>query len=1042
MEKQKTFSAQGLTRRLMLSFFFFLASTLAFAQTEASGTIVDNTGEPIIGATVMEKGTSNGTVTDIDGNFRLKTASGSTLVISYIGFATQELPAQAGMQITMTDDTNELNEVVVTGYQVQRKADLTGAVSVVNVDELQKQNENNPMKALQGRVPGMNISADGNPSGAATVRIRGNGTLNDNDPLYIIDGVPTKAGMHELNGNDIESIQVLKDAASASIYGSRAANGVIIITTKKGKDGKVRVDFDGSIAASMYAHRMKVLNAEQWGQAFWQARVNDHLDPNNNNLGYRFDWGYDQQGNPQLNSVIMSKYLDAANTVEAANTDWFDESTRTGVVQNYNVSVSNGNERGSAFFSLGYYKNLGVIKTSDFERYSARMNTEYKLIGDVLSIGENFTLNRTSEVGAPGGFLENALQFNPNYPIYNTAGEFANLTGGYADRENPRSTLSRNADNRYTYWRTFGDVHLNLAPFKGFNLRTTFGIDYSQKQQRIFTYPLLNGNVARDENGVEAKQEHWMKWMWNAVATYNLEVGLHRVDALLGVELNRQDDVWFSGYRQNYDVLNTDYMWPSAGAEGTDKAYGSGSGFSLVSFFGKVNYTYADRYLASVTVRRDGSSRFGKNNKYGTFPSVSLGWRISEEAWMKNTKSWLDNLKLRASWGQTGNQEISNTARYTLYTTTGSLNFGGDSYNTGYDIQGSNGGRILDSGFKRNQIGNDNIKWETTTQTNIGLDFGFLGNSLYGSFDWYNKKTTDILVNMPGVGVMGEGSAMWINAGEMLNRGIELTLGYRGKAGDFQYDLTANLGTNRNKITKLPETIAARGTFGGNGVKSVVDHPMGAQVGYIFDGIFQNQEEVDNHAHQEGAGVGRMRFLDLNNDGYITEADQDWIYDPTPDFTYGLNAYLQYKNFDFTMFWQGMQGNDVITIDYKRQTDLWAGVNVPNLNKGIRVLDAWSPSNTGSTIPALTTMDTNNETRVSSYYVENGSFLKLRTIQFGYNLPTDLVKKLYMQRLRVYVSAQNLLTIKSKNFTGVDPEVPTFGYPIPLNVTFGLNVSF
>ena len=1042
MEKQKTFSAQGLTRRLMLSFLFLLASTLAFAQTEASGTIVDNTGEPIIGATVMEKGTSNGTVTDIDGNFRLKTASGSTLVISYIGFATQELPAQAGMQITMTDDTNELNEVVVTGYQVQRKADLTGAVSVVNVDELQKQNENNPMKALQGRVPGMNISADGNPSGAATVRIRGNGTLNDNDPLYIIDGVPTKAGMHELNGNDIESIQVLKDAASASIYGSRAANGVIIITTKKGKDGKVRVDFDGSIAASMYAHRMKVLNAEQWGQAFWQARVNDHLDPNNNNLGYRFDWGYDQQGNPQLNSVIMSKYLDAANTVEAANTDWFDESTRTGVVQNYNVSVSNGNERGSAFFSLGYYKNLGVIKTSDFERYSARMNTEYKLIGDVLSIGENFTLNRTSEVGAPGGFLENALQFNPNYPIYNTAGEFANLTGGYADRENPRSTLSRNADNRYTYWRTFGDVHLNLAPFKGFNLRTTFGIDYSQKQQRIFTYPLLNGNVARDENGVEAKQEHWMKWMWNAVASYNFEVGLHRADALLGVELNRQDDVWFSGYRQNYDVLNTDYMWPSAGAEGTDKAYGSGSGFSLVSFFGKVNYTYADRYLASVTVRRDGSSRFGKNNKYGTFPSVSLGWRISEEAWMKNTKSWLDNLKLRASWGQTGNQEISNTARYTLYTTTGSLNFGGDSYNTGYDIQGSNGGRILDSGFKRNQIGNDNIKWETTTQTNIGLDFGFLGNSLYGSFDWYNKKTTDILVNMPGVGVMGEGSAMWINAGEMLNRGIELTLGYRGKAGDFQYDLTANLGTNRNKITKLPETIAARGTFGGNGVKSVVDHPMGAQVGYIFDGIFQNQEEVDNHAHQEGAGVGRMRFLDLNNDGYITEADQDWIYDPTPDFTYGLNAYLQYKNFDFTMFWQGMQGNDVITIDYKRQTDLWAGVNVPNLNKGIRVLDAWSPSNTGSTIPAPTTMDTNNETRVSSYYVENGSFLKLRTIQFGYNLPTDLVKKLYMQRLRVYVSAQNLLTIKSKNFTGVDPEVPTFGYPIPLNVTFGLNVSF
>ena len=1029
-------------KRFLLSLALMFATVITYAQTEITGTVIDELGEGVIGATVMEKGTTNGSVTDFDGNFKLKVKAGSTLVVSYIGYQTVEAVAASGMKITLNPDAQTLNEVVVTGYQVQRKADLTGAVSVVSVDELQKQNENNPMKALQGRVPGMNISADGNPAGNATIRIRGEGTLNNNDPLYIIDGVPTKAGMHELNGNDIESIQVLKDAASASIYGSRAANGVIIITTKKGKDGKVRVDFDGSIAASMYAHRMKVLNAEQWGQAFWQARVNDHLDPNNNNLGYHFDWNYNAQGQPQLNGVTMSKYLDAQNTVEAANTDWFDESTRTGLVQNYNVSVSNGNERGSSFFSLGYYKNLGIIKTSDFERFSARMNTEYKLIGDVLSIGENFTLNRTSEVGAPGGFLENALQFNPNYPIYNTLGEYANLTGGYADRENPRSTLSRNADNRYTYWRTFGDVHVNLALFKGFNLRTTFGIDYSQKQQRIFTYPIPNGNVGRDENGVEAKQEHWMKWMWNAVASYNLEIGRHRADALLGMELNRQDDVWFSGYRQDFDVLNTDYMWPSAGAEGTDKAYGSGSGFSLVSFFGKINYTYADRYLASLTVRRDGSSRFGKNNKYGTFPSVSLGWRLSEEEWMKPTASWLNNLKLRASWGQTGNQEIDNTARYTLYTTTGSLNFGGDSYNTGYDIQGTNGGRILDSGFKRNQIGNDDIKWETTTQTNIGIDFGFLNGDLYGSFDWYNKKTTDILVNMPGVGVMGEGSAMWINAGEMLNRGTELTLGYRTKVGDLQIDLTGNIGTNRNEVTKLPETIAARGTFGGNGVKSVVNHPMGAQVGYIFDGIFQNQEEVDNHAVQEGAGVGRMRFLDLNNDGYITEADQDWIYDPTPDFTYGLNIYLQYKNFDFTMFWQGMQGNDVITLDYKRQTDLWAGVNVPNLNKGIRVLDAWTPANSSSTIPALTTMDTNNETRVSSYYVENGSFLKLRTIQLGYNLPDALVKKLYMQRLRLYVSAQNLLSIHGGSYSGVDPEVPTFGYPIPLNLTFGLNVSF
>ena len=416
----------------------FMVVSMTCAQTiEATGRVTDQTGEACIGATVMEKGTSNGTVTDFDGNFRISVKEGAVIVVSYIGYNSQELPAAQGMTVTMKEDALHLQEVVVTGYTTQRKADLTGAVSVVSVDELQKQNENNPIKALQGRVPGMNISADGTPSGAATVRIRGIGTLNNNDPLYIIDGVPTKSGMHELNGNDIESIQVLKDAASASIYGSRAANGVIIITTKKGKDGKVKIDFDASVAASFYANRLEVLNAEQWGQAYWQANVNDGLNPNNNNLGYHFDWGYDAQGNPQLYNVTMQKYLDEGNTVPAADTDWVKETTRTGVIQNYNVSVSNGGEKGSSYMSLGYYKNLGIIKHSDFERLSARINSDYKLIGNALTVGEHFTLNRTSEVSAPGGFLENVLQFNPSFPVYNTKGEYANLTGGYADRENP-----------------------------------------------------------------------------------------------------------------------------------------------------------------------------------------------------------------------------------------------------------------------------------------------------------------------------------------------------------------------------------------------------------------------------------------------------------------------------------------------------------------------------------------------------------------------------------------------------------------------------
>lgn len=1029
--------------RLLMSSALCAVCTMANAQqVNVSGVIKDATGETVIGASVMVKGTKTGTVTDFDGRFHVECTPGATLVISYIGYQTQEVKAADGMNVVLQEAANDLNEVVVTGYTTQRKADLTGAISVVSVDDIAKQNENNPIKALQGRVPGMNISADGSPSGTATVRIRGIGTLNNNDPLYIVDGIPTKAGMHELNGNDIESIQVLKDAASASIYGSRAANGVIIITTKKGKEGKIKVDFDGSIAVSTYAHKMKVLNAKEYGQVMWQAYVNDGMDPNTNGLGYRYDWGYNDQGTPVLNGISMKKYLDDAGTTPAADTDWFDETTRTGVIQQYNVSVSNGSDKGSSFFSLGYYKNLGIIKTSDFNRFSARMNTEYKLLKNkMLTVGEHFTLNRTSEVQAPGGFLQNVLQFNPSLPIYTEDGNYAGPVGGYPDRYNPVAVLERNKDNRYTYWRMFGDAYLNLNPFKDFNIRTTFGLDYSQKQQRFFTYPVTEGNVANNKNGVEAKQEHWTKWMWNAVATYNMQLGKNRIDLMAGMELNRQDDIYFSGYKEGFSILNPDYMWPDAGTT-NPQAYGGGSGYSLVSFFGKANYNYADKYMASFTIRRDGSSRFGKNNRYATFPSVSAGWRINQESFLKKA-SWIDDLKIRASWGQTGNQEIDNLARYTLYVSNYGVNEnGGQSYGTSYDIAGTNGGSTLASGFKRNQIGNDNIKWETTTQTDLGFDFAFFRNTLYGNFDWYFKKTKDILVNMPGIAVMGEGSSQWINAGEMENRGFEFNIGYRNQTHfGLKYDVTANISSYRNKITALPTTVAANGTFGGNGVKSVIGHPMGAQVGYVADGIFKSQEEIANHATQEGAGLGRIRWKDLTGDGKITEADQTWIYNPVPDFTYGFNIYLEYKNFDFTAFFQGVQGVDIIS-DLKKETDIWAGLNIGFLNKGKRLLDAWSATNPDSNVPALSLSDNNNEKRVSSYWVENGSYLKLRTIQFGYNFPQTIASKLAMQRLRMYVSAQNLFTIKSSSFTGVDPENPNYGYPIPLNITFGLNVTF
>ena len=1038
-------TGSGVSLRAILLWAAMLLSTMTFAQSDITGTVVDPEGEPIIGATVMEKGTSNGVITDIDGNFKMKVAAGTTLVFSYIGFNTQELPAQNGMQVQMKEDATELAEVVVVGYTTQRKADLTGAISTVSIDEMAKQNENNPMKALQGRVPGMNIAADGNPSGAATVRIRGIGTLNDNDPLYIIDGVPTKAGMHELNGNDIESIQVLKDAASASIYGSRAANGVIIITTKKGKDGKVKVNFDGSVAASFYTNKIETMNASQWGRAFWQANVNDGLNPNNNNLGYNYDWTYDAQGYPVLNRMTMDMFLDENASVRAGDTDWFKEITRTGVVQQYNLSVSNGNERGNAFLSVGYYDNKGTIKDSYFNRLSARANADYKLLDGIIAIGENFTINRTKGVDAPGGVLEHALEFNPNFPIYAENGKYAQALGAYSERENPLSMIENAKDNEYTQWRSFGDVHLSITPFKNFVVRTTLGMDYTQKEQRFFTYPIANGKVMRTESAVESKQEHTMRWMWNAIATYNLAIGKHRADVMVGTEINRMDYKMSSAKRYELAILNTDYMWPSAGA-GRQLAEGFGEGFSLVSYFGKANYTYNDKYLASFTIRRDGSSRFGSNNQYGTFPSFSAGWRISEEKFMEKTKGWLDNLKLRYSWGQTGNQEISNTARYTLYKSVVSTGLWNSSQaGSSYDIAGRNGGYDLANGYVRNQRGNEDIKWETSTQHNIGVDFSLLRGDVYGSFDWFNKKTTDILLFMDGIAAMGEGNGQWINAGEVKNNGWELSLGYRHHLNNgFSWDINGNISRYNNKVTRLPETVAASGRYGGNSKMTVIGHPMYSQVGFIADGIFKSQEEIDNHALQEGAALGRIRYKDLNGDGVITEDDQDWIYDPTPDFTWGLNIYLQYKDFDLTMFWQGVQGVDVDCRGFKSQTDFWANsnINVPYLNKGVRVLDAWTPANMDSNIPALTTADTNREGRISTYYIENGSYVKLRTIQLGYNLPKSFTDKLRLDRIRLYASAQNLLTIKGSKFTGADPENPGFNYPIPLNLTFGLNVSF
>jgi TonB-linked SusC/RagA family outer membrane protein len=477
------------------------------------------------------------------------------------------------------------------------------------------------------------------------------------------------------------------------------------------------------------------------------------------------------------------------------------------------------------------------------------------------------------------------------------------------------------------------------------------------------------------------------------------------------------------------------------GGTGLKDNGGLASSYSLLSYFGKVNYSYADKYLASVTMRYDGSSRFGKNNQFAVFPAFSLGWRVNQENFIKDNVSEISDLKFRFGWGQTGNSEISNNATQTIYSTNYA---GGDPTwrsldGTAYDLNGNKTG-TLPSGYQKVQSGNDNLKWEATTQTNIGLDFGFFNQSLYGSVDYFVKDTKDILVQPAYIAVVGEGGSQWLNGASMNNTGFEMVLGYRGKIGnDFKYDISGNIGTYKNKIVNLPDAVV--NTYGGNGLgDNILGHSWGARYGYVADGLFRTQDEVDNSAVQNGKGLGRMRFKDLNGDGTIDTKDQTWILNPTPACTYGLNFNFEYKGFDLTVFFQGV-GNVNVENVVKYSSDFWS-VRENNSNKGANLLNAWSPTNTSSTIPALTSSDANAEGRFSTYFIENGAYAKLRNLQLGYTIPKEITKKLSISNLHLYVSGQNLFTIKSKSFTGIDPESPSYGYPIPTMLTAGLNVSF
>ncbi len=1019
-----------------------LPFSFALAQEVVKGKVISTNKKPLQGVTVTVSETGTTTTTDKNGEYEIKnTEKGNTLIFSLTDYEGTELKVNnPEINITLTSiKEKSIDEVVMIGYTRQKKADITGAISVVDMKDINKQTEPNLVKSMQGRIAGVNITTDGSPSGGNTkILIRGVGTLNNTDPLYVIDGVPTKSGMHELNSNDIESIQVLKDAASASIYGSRAANGVIIITTKKGKKGKMRIDLNYYTAYSEYANKTKVLNAKQFGQVLWQANINDGINPNLNNLSYTFDWGV-QNGIPTLYNMYVPEYLDAAKTIKSTNTNWYNEISRTGQANSVDVEVSNSSEKGSYFFSTAYYNNDGIVKFTNFKRLSARINTSYNFFDGKLKIGENFTINRTGEVSDPG-VIDPALRALPIIPVHTVDGiGWGGPVGGMNDRQNPVRLLEYNKDNAYKNLRLFGNVYAELQPVKNLNIKSSFGVDYSNYYKRNLQRSYVSGYLQNTKNAVNIDQSTNDKWTWSNTAQYITKAGNHNFDILGGVEMYQDtfDNSWLR--KEGFLIENPDYMYPGAG---TGEAYNGGSStrYSLLSYFGKFSYDYDQKYLFSATLRYDGSSRFGKNNRFGTFPAFSAGWKISKENFFKNNISFISDFKIRLGWGQTGNQEISNQAVYALYL----ANYAGDnptwntSYGTAYDISGADSG-LLNSGFIAIQSKNDNLKWETTTQSNLGLDFGFFKQKLTGSIDLYKKVTDDILVLPPYLAIIGEGGNKWINGASMENQGIEFSLSYQNTTHfGLKYDISGNIAMNKNKITKLPDEV--KNNYGGNGTTdNILGRPINSMYGYVADGLFRTQNELDNSAEQPGKGLGRIRYADLNNDGVINDKDRTWIGNPNPSFTYGLSINLSYKNFDISTFWQGVADVDIINAK-KYQTDFWSVDDVGS-NKGTRLLNAWSPENPNSNIPAVTTVDSNAESRFSTYYVENGSYLKLRVLQIGYTLPKSVSDNYGISNFRLYTSVQNLWTIKSKNFTGVDPETPAFGYPLPLTVNFGINIS-
>ena len=1068
--------------RLLSLLVALLVSTATFAQFSGIvGTVTDENGEPVIGASVVEKGKpQNGTITNIDGQFTMNVSEGTMLVVSYIGFTNQEVAARNQMNVVLKEDQQTLQDVVVIGYGVQKKSVVTAAIAKVSADDLEGKTPVRIDNALKGLAAGVNVtSSSGQPGASPRVRVRGTGTINNSDPLYIVDGMPIEGGIDFLNPSDIESIEVLKDAASGAIYGARAANGVVLVTTKKGKVGKTSINYNFSQGWQTAWRRRDVTSATDYAIMQNELRMNGgqapiYADPYNL---------MDTNGDP----------------IKGFGTDWQDLVFNDNApVQNHEVSVSGASEKLNYYLSMGYYDQEGIVGgnygQSNYQRLSLRSNNIYSVYDataerdflNKLDVTVNLAYTRIKSTGISensewGSVLGSALYMSPIIAPTVTNKELADEMHAKYEETQGYELQRDAAGNYYTIPGTFGSYAemnnpmalLNMNPSKNwshkFVPKFSFDLQLWDNLKYHFNYSVdlsfwgsSSATLSKYYHSGNAKGEHtsasmsWNKgcnWQVENTLTYDKQFGKHSIGVVLGQSAMRNKSDYLGAERWNIINLEKPYMsYTNANVIyevdadgkliGTPFAEYNGWGgpnveHRLSSLFGRISYNYDEKYMLQATVRRDGSSRFGPENKYGTFPSVSVGWNIMNEKFMEQTQDWLSNLKFRASWGKNGSDNIDNFL-YTVENVMGNnVLFGNPA--------------IKQIGSKASTTANPSIKWEESEQTDFGLDFGFFNQALTFTVDYYIKKTNGMLMTMPIPSYVGENKPVG-NVGDMENKGVEFELGYKWHVSDARFAVKANATYTKNTLKNLGNESGfidydgVQGFTGGSLARGSNGMPFPYFFGYKTNGVFQNYAEVNAYTNAEGgliqpnARPGDTRFVDINGDGKISSDDRTKIGKGTPDWNFGLNFNADWRGIDFNMFFQGVAGADIFDATYR--TDVTAG-NYPTY-----MLNRWTGEGTSNKYPILRAGD-NTNWQVSDLYIVDGSYLRLKNISLGYTLPRSLTRQISIERLRFFVMAENLITWTK--YWGFDPEISSGGkslgidkgvYPQARTWTIGLNLTF